>query len=75
MIKGWFQDENVISYPKIGVQYDPKQVNAWSNLRGFQNPAQVYIQIYGCEVTINLFLIRPKKMDPDPAHEYISKFC
>ena len=29
----------VISYPKVGVAYDPKQTNHWSNRRGFQNPA------------------------------------
>merc|ERR1711872_628805 len=33
--------KDVISYPKVGVAYDPKQINTWSNLRGFQNPAQI----------------------------------
>jgi hypothetical protein len=36
-----FQAEGAITYPKPGVAYDPAKVNAWSQHRGFQNPAQV----------------------------------
>ncbi len=28
-----------IAYPKIGEAYDPKAINSWSNMRGFQNVA------------------------------------
>jgi len=28
-----------IAYPKIGEAYDPKSINSWSNMRGFQNVA------------------------------------
>ena len=28
-----------IAYPKIGEAYDPKAINTWSNMRGFQSVA------------------------------------
>lgn len=35
------KEQGAISYPKIGVAYDPKETNAWTNNRGFQNPASI----------------------------------
>ena len=33
------KEMSIVSYPKIGEAYDPKAINTWSNLRGFQSSA------------------------------------
>ena len=53
-----------ISYPTPGVAYDPKQVNTWSNMRGFKNPATLQSNWLGLSVAPGAIVSTKPVQDP-----------